>query len=77
MKEIELTNGEIATVDDCDFDYLNQFTWDMYCGYAVRRSPGPNRKLVYMHREVMRLHGIKPGYNRFIDGPDDSGVFNE
>jgi hypothetical protein len=58
MKKIPLTQGQIAIVDDEDFDKLNQFKW---CAaktkdgdyMAVRNSPNPNRHLIYMHRQIM------------------------
>ena len=59
MKQIPLTQGKFATVDDDDFDYLSQWKW---CArktdgifYAVRnesRSVFP-RKTLYMHRLVL------------------------
>lgn len=36
MKEIILSRGEVATVDDLDFDRLNQFLWYLKRGYASR-----------------------------------------
>ena len=30
MKEIKLTNGDVAFVDEDDFEYLNQFNWNCY-----------------------------------------------
>jgi hypothetical protein len=39
MKEIPLTNGGAAIVDDEDYDYLMQWNWRMdHKGYAVRTT---------------------------------------
>jgi hypothetical protein len=58
MKRIPLTQGLVATVDDEDFDELNQSKWfavkDQRTYYAVRRAPansGP-RGLIRMHRVI-------------------------
>jgi hypothetical protein len=48
MKRISLTQGQFATVDDEDFEWLNQWTW-----YAVRRGRG----LYY----VKRSHSLGNG----------------
>ena len=60
MKEIRLTRGMIALVDDDDFEYLNQWRWMAYkirsYFYAARRLPGKRkdpRKLILMHREIL------------------------
>jgi hypothetical protein len=53
MKEIVLTQGKVALVDDDDFEWLNQWKW--FCnkaGYAVRNLP--KHKSEYMHRAIMK-----------------------
>ena len=59
MKEIQLTQGKVALVDDEDFEYLNQWKWyaNNLCGkfYAVR-SKRINKKYagyLLMHRVIM------------------------
>lgn len=60
MKEIHLTQGQVALVDDEDFEYLNQWKWcarwdntikNFYC--ARTEGKKPHEKPVYMHREIM------------------------
>jgi len=61
MKEILLTKGKVASVDDEDFESLNAFKWyaqkDHNTFYAIRASPRKNGKYhhIYMHREVMNV----------------------
>lgn len=56
MREIPLTQGIIALVDDDMFDYLNQWKWCAYRGggnwYAMRRING-QKKSIYMARLIM------------------------
>jgi len=61
MKEIPLTRGKSAIVDDKDYDYLMQWKWHAYWNpssksfYANRmssRNPGP-RGIIRMHRVIM------------------------
>jgi len=60
MKEIPLTKGYVALVDDEDYPYLSQFKWcakvEKY-GYvsAVRKAKMVSGKsrLLYMHRVIM------------------------
>jgi hypothetical protein len=56
VKEILLTQGKVAVVDDADYDRLACWKWRYRDGYAVRsapRVPGVSRKTIYMHREIM------------------------
>ena len=58
MKEILLTQGLSALVDDEDFDSLNVFKWFAMkydnTFYAGRKSPKINgQQTILMHREIM------------------------
>lgn len=58
MREINLTQGKVAIVDDCDYDYLIQFKWFAVYNrgkwYAARKSGSETRALLFMHRDIMR-----------------------
>ncbi|TRZ48841.1 hypothetical protein D4S03_09200 [bacterium] len=60
MKEIPLTQGQVALVDDEDFERVNAFKWRAsWCpgtkSFYAKRSIGPrsNQKTIYMHRFIM------------------------
>ncbi len=60
MKEIKLTKGKIALVDDEDYEYINQWRWKLSTsGYAIRtvcvkNDLGINRfTSLIMHRVIM------------------------
>jgi hypothetical protein len=78
MKEIKLTQGKVALVDDEDFDYLNQWKWYFdrfeHSGYAGRNnSTFPYR--VKIHHVIADRHGwIRDG--RQIDHIDGNGLNN-
>lgn len=63
MKQIPLTQGKFALVDDADFEWLNQWKWTYTAqGYAYRQDWGkrvnkkyPYRKTIYMHRLILGL----------------------
>lgn len=65
MKEIELTQGKRAIVDDADYQYLSNFNWFYSDGYASRgiRMNG-KRKSILMHRVIM---GLESGDLRCVD----------
>lgn len=54
MREIYLTNNDVAIVDDEDHSYLNQWSWNNYQGYARRTDYSTGRAItIRMHREIM------------------------
>ena len=65
MKEIELTQGKRAIVDDADYQYLSKYNWSYDDGYASRgiRMNG-KRKIILMHRFLM---GLYFGDKRVVD----------
>ena len=72
MPEIILSQGEVAVVDEEDFDYLNQWKWcvlkvEKLC-YAVRSIKG---SVVLMHRQLL---DVPKGEE--IDHRDGDGLNN-
>jgi HNH endonuclease/AP2 domain len=70
MKEIPLSQGKVALVDDADFEWLNQWKWCAHregsSWYAVRTDYSSNRKrTVKMHRLIL---GEPKGMVDHIDG---------
>ncbi len=80
MRQITLTQGKIALVDDDDFERLNQWKWyaircktkcrDIW--YAVRglKVDGKLRR-IYMHREIAAVAEIPE-----VDHQDGNGLHN-
>lgn len=57
-KQIPLTQGKFALVDDDDFEYLNQWKWNATQSgstFYARRQEGiiPFKKTIPMHRQIM------------------------
>ena len=78
MKEIKLTQGQVALVDDQDFEFLNQWKWhlkkDGERKYAVRNLPLLNgkQKRLSMHRLIMCM----PDDGVLIDHKNRNGLDN-
>jgi AP2 domain len=58
VKEIPLTQGKVALVDDEDYEWLNQWKWCVerrkHTWYAVRTDcSGDKQRRIYMHRLIM------------------------
>lgn len=80
MKEIKLTQGKVALVDDEDFEYLNQWKWyaarSKNTYYATRRAQSgqPYKQItIQMHRLLM---GLEQGNKAVIDHIDRNGLNN-
>ncbi len=79
MKLIKLTKGKFAVVDDCFFDYLNQWRWHASVGssgvvYAARRHH-ETKKIVLMHRVIIRK--FPAGKKMYVDHIDHDGLNNQ
>jgi hypothetical protein len=76
MREIPLTQGKIALVDDDDFEELNKYKWCArvreHTSYAERKE-SKTRKIIRMHREVLKY--IPDGM--FTDHIDGNGLNNQ
>lgn len=77
MKEIELTQGQVALVDDVDFERISQHKWhamwDGWRWYAARAIQDKNgQHLLLMHREIINAH---PGQE--VDHKDGDGLNNQ
>ena len=79
MKEIKLTQGFVALVDDEDYKELNQFKWHVTkigrTYYAVR-----NNRISKGKREILRMHRIILGVTDRkikIDHKDNNGLNNQ
>lgn len=62
-KELPLSCGLAAIIDDCDWQHLSQFSWHHFKPDLSKkvwaRSRNANKKWVLMHHEVLRLRGLK------------------
>jgi hypothetical protein len=69
VKRIPLAGGLYAYVDTADYEWLNQYKWQLSSsGYAVRRE---NKKWIFMHRQIMQ-----PGDDMVVDHMDGSRLNN-
>lgn len=80
MKEIPLTQGKVALVDDEDFERLNKYKWRVHhtrgLYYAQRAEITGSRnkgKSVFMHRDILKLTDPKI----IADHIDHDGLNNQ
>jgi hypothetical protein len=76
MKEIKLTRGKVALVDDEDYERLNQWKWYYHqvglTGYANRKDDNSPKKHISMHRAIMNTpDGLT------VDHKDGNGCNNQ
>lgn len=82
MKEIQLSQGQSALVDDEDYDFLIQWKWHArkakvkgkeYSYYARRNVwDGATNHTILMHREI-----LCPANDEWIDHKDRNGLNNQ
>ena len=67
MQRISLTQGQFATVDDEDFEWLNQWTW---CGGCSKKNCCTKGLMYYAKRTGISMHrqilGLKAGDKRRV-----------
>lgn len=67
MKEIPLTQGRFALVNDIDYAFLMQWKWHFNRGYAKRSSRESDgltkRKLISMHRVILIRKLVRFDFN--------------
>jgi hypothetical protein len=78
MKEISLTQGQVALVDDADFDWLNQWrwyaVWERKTYYAARMEQvDGKRRVIKMHRALLGVTNPKIK----IDHKNNCGLDNQ
>lgn len=72
MKEIKLTNGKFATVDDDDYEYLNKQKWCARKSHDTYYAVSTNREKIIMHRLILNTpHGM------VVDHIDHNGLNNQ
>jgi hypothetical protein len=79
MKQIKLTQGQFALVDDEDYDYLSQWKWRLYenkkksLRYAIRRPYKDGKRItIRMHRVIMDTPS-----HLFVDHINHNGLDNQ
>lgn len=77
MKEIPLSQGKIALIDDTDFEWLNQWKWCAWKGrttfYALRNEKSNGKRItIRMHQLILGISG-----NVQTDHKDGNGLNNQ
>jgi hypothetical protein len=76
MKQIPLSQGKFALVDDDDYSNLIQYNWyyikDCRTGYAVRHNENNHDLLIRMHGQIIRAPKGK-----MVDHIDGNGCNNQ
>lgn len=79
MKEIQLTQGKVALVDDDDYEWLNQWKWCAFHAYGDNYYAARGIKLlgktttIMMHRVILGL--TDPSV--YVDHIDGDGLNNK
>lgn len=75
MKEIQLTKGNVALIDDEDFELVSKYNWFSHKEYAARTVRVNGEKItILMHRFIM---GCVKGDGKMLDHKDGNGLNNQ
>jgi hypothetical protein len=78
MKEVSLTRGMVALIDDADAELVEAFNWRAEKGtatfYARKTGPRPERIQTSMHRLIL---GLERGDRLCCDHIDGNGLNNQ
>ncbi len=79
MKQIPLTQGYVAIVDNEDYEELSKHKWcvlrtknGLYAARSTRKKEGNSGAMVYMHRQIL---GALPSEN--VDHTNHDGLNNQ
>ncbi len=81
LKQIKLTQGKFALVDDADFEWLNQWKWyakeSKVSWYAVRKER--KNEFLTRKRRTVRMHNVimKPADDQIVHHKDGDGENNQ
>ena len=88
LKEISLSQGKVAIVDESDFEWLSQFKWSLTVNpdgkrkkahkeYAMRYEKiGKGARQVKRRKLYMHREIMRPGQGLVVDHLDGNGVNN-
>lgn len=78
MKQIPLTQGQFALVDDEDFDLISKFKWHITKNKNARTMYAETNKKGVKHTKMHRLiMGCVKGDGKMIDHKDGNGLNNQ
>ena len=80
MKQIKLTQGKIALVDDSDYVELSKYKWyaskykNIWYAERMDKLPSGKRCVIRMHRQIFRLIYKD---NKYVDHRNHNGLDNQ
>ncbi|MBE3088141.1 MAG: HNH endonuclease [Chloroflexi bacterium] len=77
MKAIALSQGAVAIIDDCDYEYISKHTWHLLRGNGNRYA-ATNDVRVNGHRSKIRMHRLlmSPPTSIEVDHINGNGLDN-
>lgn len=79
MKQIKLTQGKVALVDDADYEELSEYKWyaskykNIWYAERMGRTSWGKRYVIRMHRQIL---GLNYKDNNYVDHWNHNGLDN-